>query len=79
MKKFNGNASKDCILSIYDSAFAKCTNLKDVSMGDEVKFIGPSAFYGDTSLTSVDRLNPKQNTNNTFNMVGDYAFSKTKL
>ena len=72
------------MLSIGDYACQGCTSLTDVQMGSNLKFIGTSAFCGDTALSSVSRLNGDnvmdgRGNPNTFDIVGNYAFAGTGL
>lgn len=72
------------VLSIDDCACQDCTSLTAVSMGSNLKVIGTSAFCGDSSLSSVSRLNGDNVRDGggnpyTFDIVGNYAFAGTGL
>lgn len=66
------------MLSVDDTAFYGCTSLQSISIGTGVKFIGLSAFCGDSNLLSVDRL-ADENGSHTFDIVCDYAFAGTGI
>ena len=72
------------VLSIDECACQDCTSLTGVSLGNDLKVIGTSAFYHDSSLTSVSRLNGdnvRDGSGNPyiFDIVGHYAFAGTGL
>jgi len=60
--------SKTLITSIEWEAFAGCTSLTSVTLGNSVSAIGSGAFSNCTSLTSIDIPN-------SVTSIGDYAFS----
>ena len=56
------------VTTIYNAAFASCTNLTSVQLGEGVEIIDDSAFYNCTSLTSI--IIP-----NSVTTIYDYAFA----
>ena len=60
---------KDGITSIYNNAFARCTNLTSVTIPKSVTSIGQGAFKYCSSLTSITIPN-------SVTSIGDYAFQE---
>ncbi|MBQ8381281.1 MAG: leucine-rich repeat protein [Clostridia bacterium] len=65
---FEGNSALE---SIGASAFANCTKLSNITLPASVKSIGRAAFFGNTSLQSIDLSN--------VTYVGELAFAESAL
>lgn len=73
-----GIALPNSLKTIDDEAFYNCQSLAYVNMGENVNFVGTRAFYEDTSLQKISRLED-EDSSHTFDIVGDYAFAKTAI
>ena len=58
----------DTVISIQDCAFYYAKNLKEITLNNELKNIGSSAFYGNENVTQIKIPDSVES-------IGDYAFA----